>query len=770
MVLSRYVGARVRRKEDPRLITGKSTYVGDLHLAGMLHVGFVRSQYAHANINGIDTSTAEGMPGVVQVIVGADAPGLLNPTGSEGSHVPEVGEVNSTDISKYPLAIGRVRYVGEPVAAVIAETEAQARDAADTIMVDYEPLPAVTDMEKAVEDGAPQLYDDKPSNISASFEKKAGDIDAAFADAPVKVQARIRSQRLSGVPMETRGVVAAPDPLNGGLTIWQSTQAPHLNRAELATALGMATSQLRVIAPEVGGGFGVKIGDYPEDFLIAGLARQLGRPLKWIETRSEHMMTTHHGRDQIAYVEAAADSDGRIRGLKMRVLHCVGGYDRGSGIKDFTVTMSCGCYDIPAVEATIDAVFTNQMAVSAYRGAGRPEAAYYIERVMDLIADEAGLDPVDVRRKNFIPPEAFPYTTTVGERYDTGEYDKALTKALEISNYSELRKQQEEARKEGRYIGIGLASYVEICGFGPNESSQIRVDPGGAVRVFTGLSPHGQGQETTFAQMAADRLGADFQNIFVHHGDTGNTPIGNGTMGSRGLAVGGAAISMSLDKIYEKACRIAAHMLEASIDDIEMEDGKYRVAGSPDQSVTLTEIADAAYSGDIPEGMDAGLESVDYFTPDDETFPFGTHIAVVEVEPDTGEVTLLKYFSVDDCGPRISPQLVEGQVHGGLTQGIAQALWEEVHYDDGGQLLSGSLMDYSLPKAHQLINFTTDETVTTTPINPLGSKGIGEAATIGSTPAVANAVIDALEPFGVTHLDVPMTAERVWNAMQGGQK
>jgi aerobic carbon-monoxide dehydrogenase large subunit len=770
MVLSRYVGARVRRKEDPRLITGKSTYVGDLQLAGMLHVAFVRSQYAHANINNIDTSAAEGMPGVVQVLVGADAPKLVNPVSADGSDIPDAGSTDSTDITKYPLAYNRVRYVGEPVAAVVAQTEVQARDAADAIMVDYDPLPAVTDMEKAVAEDAPLLYDDKPGNISASFEKKAGDIDAAFADAPVKVQARIRSQRLSGVPMETRGVVAAPDPLSGGLTLWQSTQAPHNNRAELAEALGMSTTQIRVIAPEVGGGFGVKIGDYPEDFLVAGLARQLGKPIKWIENRTEHMMTTHHGRDQIAWLEAAADSDGRIRGLKMRVLHCAGGYDRGSGIKDFTVLMSCGCYDIPAVDAKIDAVFTNQMAVGAYRGAGRPEAAYYIERVMDLIADEAGLDPVEVRRKNFIPPDAFPYTTTVGERYDTGEYDKALTKALEISNYQQLRKEQEEARKQGRYIGIGMASYVEICGFGPNESSTVRVDPSGDVRVFTGISPHGQGQETTFAQMVADNLGANYENIFVHHGDTGNTPIGQGTMGSRGLAVGGAALMMSIEKVLEKARRIAAHMLEASIDDIELEDGKYRVKGSPDQSVTLEQIAEQAHGGDLPDGMDDGLESTDYFHPDDETFPFGTHIAVVEVDPDTGDVKLLNFFSVDDCGERISPMLVEGQVHGGLAQGIAQALWEEIHYDDGGQLLSGSLMDYALPKAHQLINFTTDQTVTSTPINPMGSKGIGEAATIGSTPAVANAVIDALEPFGVTHLDVPMTAERVWNAMQGGQK
>jgi aerobic carbon-monoxide dehydrogenase large subunit len=772
MVLSRYVGARVRRKEDPRLITGRSTYVDDLHLAGMLHVAIVRSPYAHAKVNGIDIDAAMAMPGVLRVLTGRECRQIMQPVhiqASEADLALDPADVSSGDITMFPIAVDRARYVGEPVAAVVATDQYAARDAADAVVVDYEPLDSVTDPEKALKDGAPQLYDDSPNNIAATYEHKQGDVDAAFQNAAVTVSQRIRSQRLAGVPLETRGAVAAPDPLSGGLTVWTSTQAPHNNRDELSEALSIPTSQIRVIAPEVGGGFGVKIGNYPEDFIVAALARDMNRPLKWVESRSENLLTTHHGRAQIGYMEAAADSNGKITGLRMRIVQDIGSYPRDTGNMDLTCLMGTGCYDIPAVEQNATGVYTNTMAVGAYRGAGRPEAAYYIERVIDLVADETGLDPVEVRRVNFIPPEKFPYVTAAGERYDTGEYEKALNKALDVSGYQELRKKQAELREQGRYLGIGMSSYVEICGFGPFDSSTVRVDPGGAVRVFTGISPHGQGQETTFSQLVVDNLGADFDNVFVHHGDTGNTPQGKGTMGSRGLAVGGGALMMSIDKVKEKAKRIAAHMLEVSVDDIEFGDGKFRVKGSPDRGVTLTEIADTAYSSDLPEGMDPGLESTDYFAPPDEVFPFGTHIAVVEVIPDTGEVKLVNYFSVDDCGPRMSPMLVEGQVHGGLAQGIAQALYEEMHYDAGGQLLTGSLMDYSIPKAHQLITFTTDQTETTTPINPLGVKGIGEAATIGSTPAVANAVVDALEPFGVRHLDVPMTPEKVWTAIHNSQ-
>jgi aerobic carbon-monoxide dehydrogenase large subunit len=769
MVLSRYVGARVRRKEDPRLITGGSTYVDDLHLAGMLYVAIVRSPYAHARINGIDADEALSMPGVRRVLTGRECRQIMKPVhvmASEAGLALDREDVEEGDIALVPIAIDRARYVGEPVAAVVADSATTARDAADLVVVDYEPLDTVIDPEQALKDGAPQLYDDSPNNIAATYEHKQGDIDAAFANAAHTVNVRIKSQRLAGVPLEGRAVVAAPDPLSGGLTVWSSTQAPHNNRNELAESLSMPTSQVRVVAPEVGGGFGVKIGNYPEDFAVAALARDMGRPMKWVESRSENLLTTHHGRAQVGYLEAAADEKGKITGLRMKLVQDIGSYPRDTGNMELTCQMGVGCYDIPAVDQEATGVYTNTMAVGAYRGAGRPEAAYYIERLVDLIADEAGLDPVEVRRVNFIQPDQFPYVTSAGERYDTGDYEKALNKALEVSSYEQLRKEQAELRQQGRYLGIGLASYVEICGFGPYDSSTVRVDPSGAVRVFTGISPHGQGQETTFAQLVVDNLGADFDNVFVHHGDTSNTPQGKGTMGSRGLAVGGAALMMSINKVKEKALRIAAFMLEASVDDVEMSDGEFRVKGTPDRMVTLTEVAKKAYTDELPEGIPPGLESTDYFAPPDEVFPFGTHIAVVEVFPDTGKVQIVKYFSVDDCGPRISPMLVEGQVHGGLAQGIAQALFEEMHYDDGGQLLTGSLMDYAIPKAKHLISFTLDKTETTTPINPLGVKGIGEAATIGSTPAIANAVIDALEPFGVRHVDVPMTPERVWRAIQ----
>ncbi|MDQ3167358.1 MAG: molybdopterin-dependent oxidoreductase, partial [Chloroflexota bacterium] len=587
-------------------------------------------------------------------------------------------------------------------------------------------------------------------------------------DAPVTASARIRSQRLAGVPMEPRGILAAPDPITRGLTVWTSTQAPHWNRNDIAKALGLSQTQVRAIAPEVGGGFGVKIGSYQEDFICAALAHRLGRPVKWIETRSENFLATHHGRDQWADVEVAADADGRLRGVRMNVVQDLGAYAKGTDLPELTGRLSAGCYDIPALEFHATGYYTNTMAVGAYRGAGRPEAAYYIERAIDLVADAGGLDPAEVRRVNFIPPDQFPHTTAAGEIYDTGEYEKALDKALAISGYADLRREQAEGRAQGRYLGIGLASYVEICGFGPYESSTVRVEPSGAVSIFTGISPHGQGQETTFAQLAADHIGADFDQVFVHHGDTSNTPQGNGTMGSRGLAVGGGALMLSLTKVQDKARRVAAHLLEAAVEDIELHEGKYRVRGVPEGGMSLAQVAEAVYDDidDLPRDIEAGLQSTDYFRPEDETFPFGTHVALVEVSAETGEVEILRYISVDDCGVIVSPLLVTGQVHGGLAQGIGQALFEEIRYDATGELVTGTLNDYTIARARYLPRFETHHTETPTPINLIGAKGIGEAATIGSTPAIANAVIDALEPFGITHLDVPMTPERVWQAIR----
>jgi carbon-monoxide dehydrogenase large subunit len=776
MVLSRFVGAEVRRKEDPRLITGSSTYVDDLKVPGMGVVALVRSPHPHATIKSIDKSAAEAMPGVLAVVTGdelAQFCGSLAGGSAEGGSGEEANLIEKEEEAEesppiWPLARGKVRYVGEAVVAVVAESKYQAADAAEAVEVEYDVLDSITDPEAAMEDGAPQLYSSQKNNIGARWDRDHGDIEAAFKDAPVVARARIRSQRLSAVPMEGRAVAAMPDPLINGLTVWTSTQAPHWNRSGIAAAIGLPSTRVRAIAPEVGGGFGVKIGAYQEDFIVAALAYKMQRPLKWVETRTENFLATNHGRDQWADVEIAADENGRVRGLKMHVVQDLGGFPRGTDLAELTGRMSCGCYDIPALEFRSVSVYTNKMALGAYRGAGRPEAAFYVERAMDLLADAAGLDPTEVRRVNFIPPFDNGFTTNAGEKYDTGDYEKPLNRALELVDYAGLRKEQAEARKNGRYLGIGLASYVEICGFGPFESATVRVETNGDVTVYTGISPHGQGQETSFAQIVADGLGVSMDVIGVTHSDTLNTPQGNGTMGSRGLAVGGGAVVLAMNKVQERAKAIAAHLLEAAPEDIEIEDGAFRVKGVPDRGVALAEIAAAAYGGSLPPEFGAGLEATEFFRPEDETFPFGTHIAVVEVDPDSGEVKLVKFLSVDDCGPIISPKLVRGQVHGGVAQGIGQALLEEVVYDDSGELITATLNEYAIPKAVDFCELETYHTETRTYLNPLGAKGIGEAATIGSTPAVANAVIDALEPWGVTHLDVPMTSEKVWRAIQGG--
>lgn len=770
MVMSKMVGARVRRKEDPRLITGSSTYVDDVQLPGTLYAAFARSPYAHGVITGIDTAAAEAAPGVVKIVTGETLSTILKTTDTETQDETSGEDLGGEDDIPvppvHPLAINKVRYVGEPFAVVVAQTRAQAVDAAELVELNVDMLDAVTDVYASMEDGAPIIYEQVRNNIGAVNGGKAGgDVDQAFASAPVTAKARIRSQRLNAVPLETRAVLAAIDPMTRGLTVWTSTQAPHWNRNSIAKALGLSQNQVRCIAPEVGGGFGQKIGAYPEDYVISGLAYALKQPVKWIETRSENMLSSSHGRNQWADLEVAAEANGKITALRGRVVVDAGAWPKGLDLGNSTWIMSPGCYDIPALDFVVQSVYTNTGANGAYRGAGRPEAAYYIERVADLVADAAGLDPAEVRRVNFIPSDRFPFDTLTGQQYDSGDYEKPLDKALEIVGYEHLRREQAALREQGRYIGIGLASYVEICGFGPWESSTVRVEPSGAVTIFTGISPHGQGQETTFAQLAADNLGASFEDVVVQHGDTGNTPQGNGTMGSRGLAVGGAALMLSLDKLREKARQIAAHLLEAAVEDIELEDGTYRVKGVPGGGMTLADIADAAYGGSLPDEFDAGLETTDFFRPAGTTFPFGTHVAVVEVFPETGDIEFLRYVSVDDCGKIISPMLVTGQVHGGLAQGIGQALFEEMHYDETGELITGTLNDYTFPRAHHFPEFESHHTETPTYLNPLGAKGIGEAATIGSTPATANAVIDALEPWGVTHLDIPFTPQRVWSAI-----
>src|SRR6058998_273637 len=739
---SRLMGAEIKRKEDPRLITGASAYVGDITLPGLHHVAFVRSPHAHARIRRIDATAALRRPGVRAVFTGRDIKGRCAPLplGGGGEGGAATAAPKRTHLA---LSLDRVRYVGEAVAAVVAESESLARDAVDDVVVEWEPLAAVSSQLAAMADGAPRIHDDAARNVEHENRITAGEPDAAFARAQRVVRQRMVSQRLCGVPMEGRATLAAPDPATGGLTMWATTQAPHGFRNELAGALGLAQNLVRVIAPEVGGGFGVKFGVYPEDATLAVIALKLRLPVRWVETRTEHMLATTHGRDQVADLEAAVDADGAILALRMHVIANVG------------LRSTC--------------VFTNTTPVAAYRGAGRPEAAYYLERLIDCIAAELKLAPEAVRRRNFIPPSAFPYQAPTGQRYDSGEYDRALTKALQLARVDDLRKEQlvRLERRDRHLLGVGMACYVEMCGFGPFESAVVRVEPGGMVTAFTGTSAHGQGHETTFAQIIADHLGVDFDHVVVRHGDTLNTPMGNGTGGSRSLAVGGTAILNATLKVQDKAKRLAAHLMEAAPEDIVVGDGGYRVRGVPDRVVTLGEIAAKAYGAGLPSGIDNGLEATDFFSPPQLVYPFGAHVAVVEVDRETGHVTLRDFVSVDDCGVRISPMIVAGQVHGGLAQGIAQALVEHLVHGEDGQLLTGSLMDYAVPHAADLPLFTTAETVTPTPFNPLGAKGIGEAATIGSTPAIVNAVVDALAHLGVRHIDMPCSPERVWRAIRG---
>ena len=754
---SKLMGAEVKRKEDPRMITGRSTYVTDIALPGMLWVAFVRSPHAHARIRKIDASAALKVPGVKQVVTGDDIRKLAKALPPASASAEGGASTGAPGRQHWALSTEVVRHVGEAVAAVIADSDYAAHDGVEAVRVDWEPLPAVTDIWKALEKGAPQLHTDAPGNVEHENQITSGDVAAVLKSAKKVIKQRIVSQRLAGISMEPRACVAAPEGISGGIVLYATHQAPHMLRADLANILAMDANLIRVVNPDMGGGFGIKFGCYPEDVVLAALARQTKTPLKWVETRVEHMLATTHGRAQVADIEVAVQPDGTVDALKMKVTANIGAYPVFTFIPDLTLFMGVGVYKFTNVDLSSTCVFTNTTTVAAYRCAGRPEAAYYLERMMDIIAAELKLPPEEVRRKNFLPPSAFPYMTPTGQFYDSGEYDKALTRALELANIQKLRQEQADRLKngDGKLLGIGIACYVEMCGFGPFESAVVRVDSTGSVTVLTGTSAHGQGHETTFSQIVADHLGVDFDKIVVKHGDTMAIPMGNGTGGSRSVAVGGTSVYNATLKVQAKARQIAASLLEASADDVVLQDGKYMVKGTPAKALVLAEIAAVAYGEALKPELEHGLEASDFFRPPGGAlvYPFGAHVAVVEVDKETGGVRVLDYVSVDDCGVRISPMLVSGQVHGGLAQGIAQALWEDVRYSEDGQLLTGSLMDYAIPRAEDLPNFRDAATVTPTPRNPLGAKGIGEAATIGSTPAVANAVVDALK---VRHLDLPL--------------
>ena len=771
---SRLIGAPIKRREDPRLIQGLSHYVDDIKLVNTLDCTFLRSDYAHADIKSINTEAAENLSGVVKVITGADIEGKV------GS-IPCAAEIEGLKVPDHPaLAVGRVRFVGEPIAAVVATDPYIARDALDLIEVEYDELPVVVDLDKAIEPDSTVIYDEFDDNIAFTMPLDAGEVDAAFAEADHVVSQRFVNQRLIPNSIEPRGVLAEYLPGEGTLTVWSSTQVPHHLKTILSLLLDLPEQLVRVIAPEVGGGFGSKLNVYPEEAVVAYLATQLRKPVKWIEKRSEGFTTTIHGRDQVDYVDMAVQNDGTITGLRAKLLANMGAYHQllTPIIPVLTYLMMPGAYKIPNIRLELIGVFTNKMATDAYRGAGRPEATHIIERMVDLAAQKLGMEPKEIRFKNFPQPDEFPLEMPTGVTYDSGNYQMSFNKALDAVDYDSLRAQQAELRGKGRYMGIGIATYAEICGMGPSvgvagggwESGTVRIERTGKVTVLTGVSPHGQGQETSFAQIVADEYGISIDDIAVIHGDTGRQPQGIGTFGSRATAVGGAALIIATKQVKEKMAQIAAHLLEANADDLVFEDGNIFVQGSPDPAVTFAEVAAAAHAAvNLPPEVEPGLEATHFFEPSNFTYPFGAHISIVEVDPETGEIDLQRYVAVDDCGNIINPMLVDGQVHGGIAQGLGQAMYEGAVYDENGQLLTGSFMDYAIPKATQVPRFETEHTTTPSPVNPLGVKGVGEAGTIASSPCLVNAVVDALSPFGITDIDMPMTPNRVWQTIQDAQ-
>ena len=780
-VLPKLVGQRVRRREDPRLIQGRGTYVDDVRIAGLQHLAFKRSDIPHGRILSIDTSAAEALDGVEAIFTGAQIAEFLGPMPVPTPFPAPEHRAVAADV---------VRYVGDPVAVVVARDRYLARDAADAITVDCEPLPAVVDPEAALTGQPAILHADFPNNVAVGplpagtgvgrgGQVDDSAVDGAFAEAEVVVSQRMVNQRLAPTAIEPRGVVAHFEPGKETLTIWSSTQNPHILRTHVAALTGLGQDQVRAIAPEVGGGFGAKINIYGEDLVAAAVSKRLGLPVKWVEDRSEAFLATIHGRGIIGYVDIAARRDGRVLGLKLRLVADIGAYNMllTAVVPTQTMRMANGTYAFPVVRATLTEVFTNKTPTDAYRGAGRPEAAYFVERAMDMLAREIGMDPADLRRRNFIQPHQFPYKTQVGALYDSGDYEKALDRALEKAGWERLKVERDAARADGRLVGLGLSMYVEICGLGPSarlpnggwEYSQVTVERDGRISATTGVSPHGQGNETTFAQMLADQFGVPLEHIRIQHGDTAVVKQGIGTFGSRSQAVGGAALHLAGGKVKTRMAKFAAALLEAHEGDLVFENGRIAVAGAPAAGKTFAEVAAYAHRPvKLPAGLEPGLSEEAFFEPPNNTYPFGCHIALLEVDRDTGEPRLLRMVAVDDAGNLINPLIVEGQIHGGLAQGIGQALVEEVVYDRDGQPLTGSLMDYAIPRATDFPRFELDNTVTPTPVNPLGAKGVGEAGTIGSTPCIVSAAVDALGDFGVRHIDMLLRPEKLWRIIHGG--
>ncbi len=774
-----YIGKPVARKEDAKLLTGQSQFIDDLSLTGMVWAAIVRSPYAHAKITGVDVSAAREAEGVVAAFSGAD---LVEDWAATLPCVWLVTE-DTKQPTHHPLATDKARYQGDGVAVVLAESRALAKDAAELVQVEYEELPAVIDPEEALADGAPILHDDLGTNHCFTWKLESDGFDEVFDGAPVTVKERFRQQRLIPNAIEPRGVIAQYLPAQDEYTLWSATQIPHILRFWLAIVLGVPEARLRVIAPDVGGGFGSKLNVYAEEALALALAKRVGRPVKWVEERSEGYLATIHGRDQWQEMEYAADEDGKIRAVRAKLVVGLGAYLQlvTAGTPILGGWVYGGPYDIEAYSLEVVGAFTSATPTDAYRGAGRPEATFLIERTIDALARKLDMDPVDLRRKNLITE--FPYTLASGLQIDSGDYVGALDRALEMAGYDALRAEQAERRARGdtKELGIGFSTYTEMCGLAPSrilgailyaaggwDAATIRCLPTGSAQVFIGTSPHGQGHVTTFSQIVADRLGIPLDQIEVIHGDTATMQLGLDTYGSRSLAVGGIALYSAAEKVIDKARAVVAHKLEVSPDDLQLENGTFTVAGT-DKSMTVRDAALHAFTAhDLPDGMEPGLEATFVYDPPNFSWPGGAHICVVEVDTETGDVELSRYIAVDEIGNVINPAIVDGQIHGGVTQGIAQALWEEAIYDDDGNLTTWSMLSYLVPSAAETIDYELDRVSAPSPTNPLGVKGVGETGTIASTPAVMNAVVDALSPYGVTDVTMPAKPENVWRAIQEG--
>ena len=775
------VGRARLRKEDARLLTGQTHWTDNIQAAGMLHLAILRSPMAHARLERVDVSPALELPGVVAAFTGSD---LAEGMGSLPCAWPVTEDMVHPDHP--PLAVDEVRHAGDPVAVVVARDRYAAADALEAVEVEYEPLPAVLDLEAALAEDAPLVHADKGTNRCYDWPLRAGEDYAAVRErAEVVLERRYHQQRLIPNAMEPRSVVVTPLAASGEYTVYSATQIPHILRVMLAMVTGIPEHKLRVVAPDVGGGFGSKLQVYGEEAIALAVARRLGRPVKWTESRSEGYLATHHGRGMIQDVEIAADRDGRLRGLKVDLLADMGAYLMlvTPGVPILGAFMYPAIYKMDSYEFRCTGVFTTRTPTDAYRGAGRPEATYAIERIMDELAAELGMDPVELRRRNWIRHEEFPYDSIAGLTYDSGNYEAATDKALALFGYDELREEQRKRNERGDTVrlGIGVSTYTEMCGLAPSrvlrdlryaaggwEAASIRMLPTGKIEVVTGTSPHGQGHVTSWSQIAADVLGVPFEDVEVVHGDTRAAPQGMDTYGSRSLVVGGAAVHHAARKVVDKARKVAAHLLEASERDLEFTGGVFSVKGSPEARKTIQEVAFEAFtSHDLPDGMEPTINAEHVLDPENFSYPHGTHLCAVEVDTETGMTRIRSYVCVDDVGRVVNPMIVEGQVHGGLAQGIAQALYEEAVYDDDGNLLSGTMADYLVPSAVDLPDFVTDRTETPAESNPLGVKGVGEAGTIASTPAVVGAIVDALRPLGVRDVPMPCTPERVWRAIHG---